>query len=236
MSGMCPEAQLGPARPAEKAVWPPCSAIPTLRPIQSGKRRIEASSGRPPVGRRPTSCTFRTDACPLCRPAARRGAARSRLRPLPLTHDLRARTCPIRTGQRQPRLPFQTHQLGRSQLLGRLLRLHPLRHIVRCRRHRTPTFLAERRSACQAGNTISRTVQRTAIHRTKANNISPGYTLRFTDPLLDLGLQIEYEVGAGTGAAYECLAARGRFQRCWFVAEVARHHRCDARVADARAA
>ena len=60
---------------------------------------------------------------------------------------------PAGPGQRQALFLGQPNQLDRSLLLSRLLSRLLLRHAIQCRHH--GTFLAEHRSACQAGNTKS---------------------------------------------------------------------------------
>jgi hypothetical protein len=63
---------------------------------------------------------------------------------------------PIRPGQRQALFLGQPHQLDRGLLLSGLLSRLLLGHAIQCRHH--GTFLAEHRSACQAGNTVKSTV------------------------------------------------------------------------------
>jgi len=50
---------------------------------------------------------------------------------------------PVRAGQRQALLLGQPDQIDRSRLFRRLLSILLLRHIIQCRRHQTPTLLAE---------------------------------------------------------------------------------------------
>ena len=62
---------------------------------------------------------------------------------------------PVRAGQRQALLLGHPDQLDRGLLLSRLLGRLLLRHVIQCRSHQPPTLLAELRSACQAGNTVT---------------------------------------------------------------------------------